>query len=409
MIKLLNRLIALFINVLVLMLRMVIPKNKKLAVAGGWRGKRFADNSKYFFIDYCRNYRTSYDMYWVTRDNSIYESLKKRGYPVVKAKSLKSIWLHLRAQYHIIDQSYDDILGYLSLTSVRINIWHGLPMKRIWRASSTPSTLRLSSFLGDTLYDAIGRFLFPGGWSDFNLCIPSDYAAEHIFDCCISKRQLSHSIRCSYPRVDFLKNSAILSGEEQEGELVAKMHSIHSAGGRILIYMPTFRDYQNSCFLGNKDKCEIDSFLDRLNKNNIYLFIKPHPEDKVLASVVHPSIVMIPALEDVYPILKFSDALVTDYSSIFFDYSTLGKPIIFYVFDYEYYKSTDRGIMLDFDKFDIGPKADNFTDLAKEIFIEMGESNYSKKRSDFAKLVFQDNYPSLNEYLIRLISNKECN
>lgn len=161
--------------------------------------------------------------------------------------------------------------------------------------------------------------------------------------------------------------------------------------------------------MGNKDKCEIDSFLDRLNKNNIYLFIKPHPEDKVLASVVHPSIVMIPALEDVYPILKFSDALVTDYSSIFFDYSTLGKPIIFYVFDYEYYKSTDRGIMLDFDKFDIGPKADNLADLAKEIFIEMGESNYSKKRSDFAKLVFQDNYPSLNEYLIRLISNKECN
>lgn len=65
--------------------------------------------------------------------------------------------------------------------------------------------------------------------------------------------------------------------------------------------------------------------------------------------------------------------------------------------------------MLDFDKFDIGPKADNLADLAKEIFIEMGESNYSKKRSDFAKLVFQDNYPSLNEYLIRLISNKECN
>lgn len=423
---LLKRLVSLLVNVLVLMLRAVIPKDRKLAVVGGWNGKRFADNSKYFFLDYCTNYRTNYAMYWVTRDSRIYRDLENRGLPVVKAGSLRCVWLHLRARYHIIDHSYDDISGYLSLTAVRINIWHGLPMKKIWRAKSSPFARKLSSFLGDTVYDAMARMTFPGGWSDFRLCIPSDFSAEHIFGECVSKRQLGRSVRCSCPRVDFLRGRTTLPGrdrcnasreqgqaarnsagvqpalDEVGGEaLIGKVKSIHSMGGKVVIYMPTFRDTQRNPLLGANGKRELDDFLNLFGENNFHLFIKPHPEDKALSSVVHKNVVMLPASGDVYPVLKLSDMLVTDYSSVFFDYSVLGKPIIFYVYDYERYKNYDRGILFGFDKFDIAPKVYELGNLFEAIVSEMDDLNYGKKRREFARMVFQDGYPSLNVCLLR--------
>jgi CDP-glycerol glycerophosphotransferase len=77
---------------------------------------------------------------------------------------------------------------------------------------------------------------------------------------------------------------------------------------------------------------------------------------------------------DICFILKYTDILITDYSSIYFDFLLHNKPIIFYPYDLEYYKSKDRGLIFDYDKFTPGPKAYNLNQL-KKIIMEVIKNN----------------------------------
>ena len=59
----------------------------------------------------------------------------------------------------------------------------------------------------------------------------------------------------------------------------------------------------------------------------------------------------------IYDVLAFVDVLITDYSSIYFDYLLLNRPIVFYVPDLERYKET-RGFLLEpYEKWTPGDKA----------------------------------------------------
>jgi CDP-glycerol glycerophosphotransferase len=121
---------AFFFNLVTIFLNLFVRKDSKVIVVGGWFGKRFADNSRYFFL-YLNKHKAVYGLdkiIWITRSDEIYDMLQREGFDVAKAWSLKSIYFHLKAKYHVIDQYNDDINGYFSFGSVRINLWHGFPV-----------------------------------------------------------------------------------------------------------------------------------------------------------------------------------------------------------------------------------------------------------------------------------------
>jgi CDP-glycerol glycerophosphotransferase len=61
--------------------------------------------------------------------------------------------------------------------------------------------------------------------------------------------------------------------------------------------------------------------------------------------------------EDIRELYLISDLLITDYSSVFFDYGNLRRPMIFYVYDIESYRDKLRGFYFDFEKMAPGPLA----------------------------------------------------
>lgn len=130
---------------------------------------------------------------------------------------------------------------------------------------------------------------------------------------------------------------------------------------RVLVYMPTWRDSQLTLFAECMD-------LNRLNEvlavHNELMIMKPHAN--VIASMPQTSfsnIFFYDGKMDIYPVLPYSHALITDYSSILYDYILLpGRDVILYNYDYEEY-SAERAFFFPYEENVVGKRVYTFDQL----------------------------------------------
>ena len=118
----------------------------------------------------------------------------------------------------------------------------------------------------------------------------------------------------------------------------------------VYAYMPTWRGTSNHSVKYNSYSREISDmmkYLDERMKDNQVLYVNFHP---ILKNAIqlgeYKHIKSFPAEVDKYEFLNCVDALVTDYSSVFFDFSVTRKPVILYMYDYDQYMQ-DRGMYMD--------------------------------------------------------------
>ena len=186
------------------------------------------------------------------------------------------------------------------------------------------------------------RATYDNDVSKYNYMIsPSSFTTE-VFQTSfrINKERL---IETGYPRNDILSNYT----KEDVETIKNRMHLPHDK--KILLYAPTWRD--NSFNMkGYTFKLEVDfkKWQEVLGDEYIVVF-KPHylivndfnlDEVKDFVYYVDPQ-------EDIADLYLIADALVTDYSSVFFDYAILKRPIYFYMYDLENYRDELRGFYLD--------------------------------------------------------------
>ncbi|MCY7637299.1 CDP-glycerol glycerophosphotransferase family protein, partial [Bacillus altitudinis] len=107
----------------------------------------------------------------------------------------------------------------------------------------------------------------------------------------------------------------------------------------------------------------------------------------VLNPSKHSSIIDLSKYDDIQELYLVSDILITDYSSVFFEYANSKKPILFYAYDYQLYKQEIRGFYLDMYKDLPGPVLQEQTELFDAIKnIHRVEKEYEEKYNEF----FQD-------------------
>lgn len=118
----------------------------------------------------------------------------------------------------------------------------------------------------------------------------------------------------------------------------------------------------------------------------------------------YSNILFIKPFEDIYPLLPVSDYLITDYSSIYFDYLLLNKEIIFYPFDYTEYVNEDRKLYFDYDEITPGEKVYTFEKLLDTLSI-LNNLDFSKEREQIKNKFwrFQDGDSSsrIYEYFVK--------
>ena len=116
---------------------------------------------------------------------------------------------------------------------------------------------------------------------------------------------------------------------------------------KVILYAPTFRKYnrdKNGCILA--PPININKWKEKLSDKYIVLFRAHYEVNSVLGIKNDEFIYNVSDYKNLNELMKISDILITDYSSLIYDYSILKRPIYSYAYDYEEY-AEKRGFYID--------------------------------------------------------------
>lgn len=187
------------------------------------------------------------------------------------------------------------------------------------------------------------------------------------WDYLIATDELNKKVMCSSTGFDEYKTIVLGSSTtdflvnytESDVNRIKEKIEIEKTKKKVILYAPTFRDDE----LGKEVNLNIIS-LGKL-KNYIFL-VRLHPlMNSMIKDLNLPNnFINVCDYPDIHDLLIISDALITDYSGVYFSYSVLKRPIIFYPYDYEKYLK-DRGFYYDYKTFVPGPIVYNESQLYK--------------------------------------------
>ncbi|WP_181163741.1 CDP-glycerol glycerophosphotransferase family protein [Pontibacter mangrovi] len=347
----------------------IIPRDKKLWVFGSWNGVRFADNSKWLF-HYCNSQGCPNTHYiWISKKKKIIKELESSGYKCAFLYSLKGLWYVSRAGVYVFDMFSSDISYWTSRKAVKVLLMHGIPIKKIGRDIDNKNNYMYRCYHGSNLERLLYRVVRPWWVEKYNL-VPSTsaYTSERF-------RTAFALTDKETPITGFSRNDILYSINQNEKKVSTTCDSYSYS--KQVIYMPTFRDSDRA----NRN-IPIDwSRINNLFKEHKSLFLlKLHPNEKFdvdLSDYNHLKIVDKDV--DVYHLLKESDLLITDYSSVSLDFIGTRKPVLLYTYDLVEYCLNDRSLYIDFeDLFKELPIAKTFEQLYKQL-----QHYLSKGLSDF--------------------------
>jgi CDP-Glycerol:Poly(glycerophosphate) glycerophosphotransferase. len=156
---------------------------------------------------------------------------------------------------------------------------------------------------------------------------------------------------------------------------------------RIILYAPTWRDNE---FYGKgkykfNPRINFDLLMKELKKDTV-MIVKYHylVMDQIDWSPYRGFIYTYDMSYDISLLYLVSDMLITDYSSVMFDYSLLKRPMAFYCYDLEEYKNTLRGFYFDFMNEAPGPVVETTEDLISAIK-DYDFNKYQEKYQIFCK------------------------
>lgn len=354
----------------------------------------FVDNSKYIF-HYVSTQHPEIQATWVTDDIQLLQELSEKGYRVVKRKSLTGVWTIIRAKCVFYSSYVSEINHWLTSGATLINLWHGLPLKKIEFDidSGVLKDKYSKAFNWQKLYLQI---FYPAAYRVADVMFAPTDEMETIFKRAFRLKDNS-IVRCGSPRTDQFfdeQSFSALTTNDLAQLSVPKNRKIY-------IYMPTFRDTGGEFF--SKENFDFLQLNKTMEKVDGEFWIKAHPAAGVenIDLSQFDRIKLLPSNIDMYPVLKLSHALITDYSSIYIDYLLLDKPIYFYCFDLEDYKQNCRSMYFEYDEVTPGEKCQTFKTLLDSIL--NSEDSYLNKRNKVQQIFWQDTYlvgcRTLIEYL----------
>lgn len=346
----------------------IMPKNDKLLVFNSVPD--YSDNS-YALYKYCKKNLHNYRLVWLAKRPE--EILKKNDNLEIYSRiSLKGIWYYTRAKYVFFTHGIYDNKIFIKN---KICLWHGMPLKRIGYLSETETSLppKMEKAISTSEY-------FQNIMSKaFNL-------------------DKTEVLITGQPRNDLLF---------EETKFYFKNKIDKKNYNKIFIWMPTFRkaivNWQSNGIV-QKDYISILPFdkLEELNnlleKKFFLLIIKLHPFDILQNEqfrdfsniIVLKNEDLVKIDEQLYPLLGSTDALITDYSSVWIDYEILNKPIFFAIHDYEEYRNS-RGLLFeDFPNISPYPVIKSYNELV-EFIVKYEKIDLNKKEITDKYNKYKDN------------------
>jgi len=331
-----------------------------------FHGQSYAHNPKYIYEKMLEmGYKNKYKFVWSYKGN-----LKIPGNPIIVNRDEESYYRYLAiSKFWINNISFP--VKEKRKDTIYLQTTHGTPFKHMGNDIKNGS----SKIVKGNLTQEAKKWDY--------LISANDYSKNIFKRASMFKKKI---LNVGYPANDifYSKDSDI-----KKSQIKSKLGLDNNK--KIILYAPTFRDVVRD-IEGNHYfdlQIDLDSLYDNLNEDYVIL-LRLHyliSNSLNISSNLNEFVLDVSHYNDIHELCMISDVLITDYSSVFFDFAHTKNPILFFMPDFYEYSST-RGLYLDIKK-----------DLPGPLLFDMAELIDGLKNIDKVQKKFQHSYDNFyNEY-----------
>lgn len=331
-------------SLLITLLKCFLRPDDKLIIFASFGGRKYDDSPKAIYEAMINDSRfDDFKLVWAFMHPEQIEI--PRG-EKVKIDTLSYYKILLRAKVWVHNSSMNRGLSFKGINVFELNTWHGSAIKR----------------MGGDINEGNSSFSLKSSKRNNGVLL-----AQGQFDVDVFSRAFQMPVSCfkiiGLPRNDVLAHTC--HGDKTR---LKKLLGIDPAK-KVILYAPTFREYEkdngNNCIM--TPPMNMNKWKAILGENYVLLF-RAHYEVAKLMGVNDDDFVKnVSAYPNLEELMIASDMLISDYSSIFFDYAILKRPMLCFDYDYDRYEK-ERGMY--FDIRDYMPHANNEDELLKLILSE---------------------------------------
>jgi CDP-glycerol glycerophosphotransferase len=342
-----------------------LPADDNLVVFESGVGRQYADSPRYIYEELVRR-GSPLRKVWA------YSGKIHRADPntkVVQRLSPSYYWYLARARYWVNNQNFPHYITRRP-DGVYVQTWHGTPLKRMLHD--------LDAIVGRDDGYILRVTKAARQWS--LLVSPSAWATERMRS---AFRYAGPAVEVGYPR-----NDIFFRPDRDEVAASVRRRLGIAPDKTVVLYAPTFRDDQatGASQFTQRLALDLDTLRATLGDDVVFLIryhglvqtSDPIPEEHALFI---KDVSRYPEIQELY---LASDVLVTDYSSVFFDFACLRRPIVFYAYDLDAYRDHLRGFYLDYERDLPGPVVTTEKELyAALLTLPDVQAEYADRYDDF--------------------------
>lgn len=344
-----------------------LPAKKKTVMFESYGGKQYSCNPRAIY-EYMIDHYKDYHLFWSVNPHNV-AFFEQQGIPYIKRFSLKWLFYVARAEYWVVNSRMPLWIPKPKHTTY-LQTWHGTPLKRL------AADMDEVHMPGTNTERYKKNFIKEAKKWDY-LISPNEYSTK------IFKRAFEFNgemLNTGYPRNDVLYKKVDHLKNDIRQRLEIK------PGKKVILYAPTWRD--NEFYAKGKYKFQLNFDIESMKKHfgdeciillRMHYLVAENFDFNKYKGFIHD----VSSYPDIRELYIISDILITDYSSVFFDFANLKKPIIFFTYDIENYRDTLRGFYFDLEKEAPGALVYNEKELIEEIQKGIKESKLNENYIEF--------------------------
>lgn len=341
---------------------MTMPVNSKMVIFEAFMGRQYACSPKAIYAQMVNDPAfEDWTFVWAFKKPKPFRYLKDNHNTIlVKYGSKKYLEYYSQAKYWVTNSRLKETI-IKKPDQVYIQCWHGTPLKKLGYDITVEGNNAMN-----TKNDLLKKYKQDSDRYSYMIS-PSEFSTEKFASAFnIENKEIIKTL--GYPRNDFLINytqedllaikTKLAIIELRKKNRLQEINNIKNGMGfdrtkKVILYAPTWRDNQHSAKTGYTYDLAVDfgKLKEKFGDEYIILF-RAHYfiSNNIDLSEYKGFVYDVSKYNDINELYVISDILITDYSSVFFDFANLRKPVVFYMYDFEEYKNEMRDFYIDLEE-----------------------------------------------------------
>ena len=358
----------------------LLPLKKKTVMFESMWGSKYSCSPRYLY-EYIDENHPDYECIWSLEDEDF--PINGKGIKV-RRNGLKYFYYLARSKYFVDNVNFANNFEKRN-GQVYVQTMHGTPLKTLGLdvAGEFPNKKLEKEFI-----ERCDRWDY--------LTVQSDFVADISKSCFDYKKEF---LKYGYPRTDILYTR---NNEKDIAEIKKKLGI--PVDKKVILYAPTWRLMHQFDL-----RIDLESFRKSLSDEYVLVLRLHHYSVKGWKQPKQDDFIYdLTKFESIEELYLISDILVTDYSSVMFDYAVLDRPILLFTYDLEVYRDKLRGLYVDIEENRPGPLLFNSDELEEAIVnIDQTEKETGHLREKFKEKFLQYECENSSEKIFNEVISKK--